>query len=146
MSEVAEKWGHAVAQRGFAQIPNYLLLLNRFLDSESQLSPLELLVLIQLSGSWWRKGDLPFPSMRTLAIRCGSSERQTHRAVSKLESMGLIKKIKRRTKGIISSNAYDLEPLAEVMNEIAKLFPNEYPRNVDKSVIKEALDRVKDVA
>ena len=31
MSEVASKWGTPVAERGFAQIPNYLLLLNRFL-------------------------------------------------------------------------------------------------------------------
>jgi|TARA_E500000318_G_C3569136_1_gene217048 DNA-binding transcriptional regulator YhcF (GntR family) len=136
---VAEKWGKAVAERGFAQTPNYLLLLNQFLDDDHRLSAAELLILIQLAGSWWKKDDLPFPSMRTLAIRCGVSERQVHRAVSHLEELGLIKKMKRRSKGIIASNAYDLEPLVKILNEVATVFPNEFPRNVDKTKVKEIM-------
>jgi len=130
MSDIAGKWGKSVAERGFAQVPNYLLLLNQFLDREFRLSPTELLVLIQLSGAWWHKEDKPFPSMRTLARRCGVSERQIHRAISKLEELGLVKKINRRAKGIIASNAYDLEPLVDILSEISKIYPNEYPRNI----------------
>lgn len=130
MSEVAQKWGIEVAQRGFAQIPNYLILINQFLDKDNNLSPLQLLILVQLAGAWWKKDSLPFPSMRTLAIRCGTSERQVLRAVSRLEELGLIKRVKRRSKGLIASNAYDLAPLIGVLGEVAKIFPNEYPRNV----------------
>lgn len=144
MYSVAEKWGKAVAERGFAQTPNYLLLLNQFLDDDHRLSAAELLILIQLAGSWWKKDDLPFPSMRTLAIRCGVSERQVHRAVSHLEELGLIKKMKRRSKGIIASNAYDLEPLVKILNEVAKAFPNEFPRNVDKEKINDIMSSAKD--
>ncbi len=130
MSEVAQKWGVDVAQRGFAQIPNYLILINQFIEKDNRLSPLELLVLVQLSASWWKKDDLPFPSMGTLATRCGTSERQVLRAISKLEELGFLRRVKRRSKGVIASNAYDMTPLVEVLQEVAKMYPNEFPRAV----------------
>lgn len=127
-SDVASKWGEDVAARGFAQIPNYLLLLNQFLDEEKRLSPVEVLVLLQLAGGWWRKGDFPFPSVGTLAVRCGVSTRQIQRAVGRLETLGLLKRVKRRAGGLIASNAYDLSPLTDVLKEVSKAFPNEFPR------------------
>ena len=130
MSEVAKKWGDKVAGRGFSQVPNYLLLLNQFIDPDNRLSPLELLILIELSGSWWRKDEQPFPSMRTLATRCGTSERQVLRAISRLEELTLIKRVKRRSQGLIASNAYDLTPLVDMLTEVAKQYPNEFPRNI----------------
>lgn len=128
MSEVSSKWGEEVADRGFSQVPNYLLLLNQFIEPDKRLSPLELLILIELSGSWWKKNEQPFPSMRTLAIRCGTSERQVLRAISRLEELTLIKRVKRRSEGLIASNAYDLTPLVEMLTEVARQYPNEFPR------------------
>lgn len=142
MSDVAEKWGAAVAGRGFAQIPNYLLLVNQFLDRERRLSPVELLVLLQLVGSWWRKDALPFPSMGTLAARCGVSDRQIQRAINRLAQLELIKRVNRRTKGIIASNAYDLTPLTEFLSEVAKAFPNEFPRRIDREKVAEISARL----
>lgn len=130
MSDVSDKWGKEVAERGFGQIPNYLLLLNQFLAKEKRLTPVELLVLIQLVGNWWKKAERPFPSMMTLALRCGVSERQIQRAVGNLEKIGLIKRVNRRTQGIIASNAYDLEPLVSILQQVARAFPNEFPRSV----------------
>jgi len=128
MSDVADKWGEAVAGRGFAQIPNYLLLANQFLDP--RLSPVELLVLLQLVGAWWRKSDLPFPSVTTLATRCGVSSRQIQRAVGELEKRELLKRVSRRAQGIIASNSYDLSPLVAFLERVSKAFPNEYPRKL----------------
>lgn len=133
MSEIADKWGEQVASRGFSQIPNYLLLMNQFIDQEKRLTPLELLTLIELAGSWWKKGEQPFPSMRTLATRCGTSERQILRAVSHLEELNLINRVKRRQKGLIASNSYDLSPLVEMLTEIAIQYPNEFPRKIKSS-------------
>lgn len=133
MQDIEEKWGKAVGQRGFAQVPNYLMLINQFLDGEFRLSPVELLVLFQLVGTWWRKDDMPFPSMGTLAVRCGVSERQIHRAVKRLEDLKLIKRVKRRAQGIIASNAYDLAPLVAILQEIAAAFPNDFPRKIDRT-------------
>jgi len=143
-TDITAKWGRPVAERGFAQLPNYLLFINQFLDKDHRLSPVELLVLFQLVGTWWKKGDLPFPSMGTLAVRCGVSDRQIQRAVNQLEKVGLIQRVNRRIKGIISSNAYDLSPLVSILEEIAKAFPNEFPRNVDKATVKEISSRFLD--
>lgn len=132
MADIVEKWGWAVAERGFAQIPNYLLLLNSFLDDEKRLTPVEMLVLLQLVGSWWQKDNLPFPSMATLAKRAGVSERQVQRAVTRLVKDEFIAKVKRRNQGIIASNAYDLAPLVALLEQVAKAFPNEFPRAVKR--------------
>lgn len=131
MSEISQKWGELVADRGFSQVPNYLLLLNTFIDPEVRLSPLELLLLIQLSGSWWKKDEQPFPAMRTLATRCGTSERQVLRAIATLEELKLISRVKRRTRGLIASNSYDLTPLVETLSDVAREYPNIYPRRTE---------------
>lgn len=130
MSDVVERWGAEVGGRGFAQIPNYLMLLNTFLDEKNRLSPVELLLLIQLVGTWWRRGGMPFPSMGTLAARCGVSVRQIQRSITQLEKLELIKRVTRARKGLRASNAYDLSPLVVRLNEVAKAFPNEFPRRI----------------
>ena len=128
--DMVEKWGEEVAKRGFSQVPNYLIMLNQFIDEDKRLSPLELLILIELVGVWWKKEELPYPSMKTLAVRCGTSERQVVRAISRLEKDERLKREKRRSKGLISSNAYDLLPLVERLREVAKAFPNAFPRTI----------------
>lgn len=127
MADISDKWGTRVAERGFAQIPNYLLQLNQFLGEE-HLTPIELLVLLQLAGTWWKKDELPFPSVSTLAARSGVSNRQVQRALNRLEELKLVGRVKRRSRGIITSNAYDLAPLVSFLDELAKVFPNAYPR------------------
>lgn len=132
MSDIVEKWGESVAKRGFAQIPNYLLLLNQFLADDERLSPAELLVLIQLVGTWWDKKEMPFPALKTLATRSGISDRQAQRAVTHLESMGYLKREKRQRGRFIASNAYNLEPLVTVLGELSKAFPNNSPRTIKR--------------
>ena len=73
---------------------------------------------------------MPFPSMGTLAARCGVSARQIQRSITHLEKLELIKRITRARKGLRASNAYDLSPLVARLNEVAKAFPNEYPRRI----------------
>lgn len=126
MAKVIDKWGQEVAERGFAQIPNYLLFANQFLDP--RLTPIEFLVLLQLAGAWWDKGGYPYPSMATLAVRCGASSRQIQRAITSLEKRGFLKRVTRRDRGIIASNAYDLSPLVSLLLDIAKRYPNGFPR------------------
>lgn len=128
--DIVLKWGRDVAGSGFAQVPNYLLRFNQFTAEEDRLSPTELLLLIELAGTWWKKDDLPFPSMKTLAMRCGTSERQILRAVKRLEGIPLLKRINRKKKGIIASNAYDLSPLVEVLQVIAETYPPEKRRKL----------------
>lgn len=135
MADMVGKWGEAVAGRGFAQVPNYLLLLNQFLDEEKRLSPAELLVLIELVGAWWERDEMPFPALKTLATRCGISDRQAQRAVSRLEEIHLIKRVKRKQSGMIASNAYDMTPLVRFLGEVAKAFPNEFERKIKRDEV-----------
>jgi len=130
MSGVMEKWGENVAGRGFAQIPNYLLLLNQFLGEDKRLSPSELMILIQLVGAWWKKDEMPFPALKTLGVRAGISDRQAQRAITRLEEEGYLKREKRKRGRLVASNAYNLEPLVEVLKDVAKAFPNEAPRKI----------------
>lgn len=132
MSDVASKWGEEVAGRGFAQVPNYLLLLNQFLDEENRLSPAELMILMQLVGAWWKKDEMPFPALKTLGVRAGVSDRQAQRAITKLEEEGYLRREKRKRGRLIASNSYNLEPLVDVLKGVAKAFPNDAPRNIRK--------------
>ncbi len=125
-----EMGGRGVAGRGFAQIPNYLLLLNQFLDEDSRLSPTELMILIQLVGAWWEKDEMPFPALKTLGARAGVSDRQAQRAITRLEEEGYLRREKRKRGRLIASNSYNLGALVEVLNDVAKSFPNEAPRKI----------------
>jgi len=130
--EIIDKWGEEVAARGFSQIPNYLLLLNQFVAEEDRLPPIELATLFQLVGAWWKKDEDPYPSMKTLALRCGVSERQMARAIKSLESKGLIERKKKKTRGIITTNTYNLEPLVLVLKEVAAVYENPHKRIISK--------------
>lgn len=130
ISEISLKWGAEVAERGFSQVPNFLMNINQFLDEEERLKPIELLILLQITSAWWKRDDFPFPSMATLGKRVGASERQVQRVIKKLEEAGYLKKIKRKRHGIIASNAYDLSPLVDRLKLIAKAFPTERPRQL----------------
>jgi predicted transcriptional regulator len=134
--DVAAKWGYEVAERGFTQVPHYLMFLNQFVDESHRLTPVELLLLLQLVSVWWRKEEQPYPSMATLAVRCGVSERQVQRSVARLEKLNLLKRVKRRTSGIISSNAYDLSPLVEFLAKVAEIYPNAFPRQIARGKLK----------
>jgi predicted transcriptional regulator len=128
--DIVDKWGQEVAEGGFAQIPAYLIYINQFADTEDRLSPVELVTLIQLVSAWWKKDEAPFPSIKTLAARSGVSERQMQRAINNLEAKNLIKRVKKKARGVISSNAYDLSPLVEELKVAAKYYETPYKRNL----------------
>lgn len=130
MQDIVEKWGVAVARRGFAQLPNYLLQVNSFVAEEHKLTATELLVLIHLVASWWKKEEMPFPSMRTLSERSGISERQVQRAIKGLEEKRYLTKTRKRIKTVLATNVYDLSPTVRVMQEIAEHYVNDRPRKL----------------
>lgn len=141
MAEVADKWGNAVTARGFAQIPNDLMHVNALLAAGNKLTAIELLVLLQLATGWWRRDDRPFPAMATLAKHCGVSERQIQRTVANLEDRGLLKRIGRRRRGMIASNAYNLDPLATMLTQLVRELPNEFPRKIQGAAIRQGRRR-----
>lgn len=74
----------------------------------NDLTATQRLVLVCLSNHHHNTTGACFPSMESIAIFCGVSDRRARMAVSDLEALGLIARRKRVTSQGQSSNQYDL--------------------------------------
>lgn len=115
--EMERRWGKDVIAPGFALIPSALLRG----QARLRISAIELAVLVHLIDHWWHASEMPFPSKRRLAERLIVSERTVQRAMARLESEGLVKRVARHyPSGGQASNHYDLSPLVERLRPIAR--------------------------
>lgn len=134
ITRTQEKWGSSALEAGFTIIPNHLLAMNQYLPVERQVSPTEMLVLLQILLAWWSSDRLPFPSKAAIAARAALSTRQVQRALSALESKGLLQRTARFSGGRgRMSNSYDPAGLVRTVDELAKLHPNIF-KNVTESI------------
>jgi predicted transcriptional regulator len=86
---VKEKWQGAVNEgSGFVAVPMALLRL----QSRYDLSPTDMLVLINLLAHWWDPSKPVFPRSTTIAKRMGVDLRTVQRATRKMEKAGLIER------------------------------------------------------
>ena len=125
-----QKWGELTARKGFTQVPTVLFALNEFAADDESLRPPELLILLQLVSFWWEPDDRPFPSIATLAKRCGCSKATVERSMKNLLKRGLISRIQRRENGVVVSNAYELDGLKSYMQEIVCYTERHFKMNV----------------
>jgi len=121
------KWGAEAIAAGFTVVPNHLISINQFVDEEKQLSPTEMLVILQILVVWWSKDRAPFPSKATIAQRAGLSPRQVQRALTSLEKKTYIQRITRfSTNRARTSNEYNLQGLTSIIAEAAKAHPHAF--------------------
>lgn len=114
---IEKRWTKKVLEPGFTLIPSALL---RALV-RLHIGPNELSVLLQMIDHWWGNDEMPFPSKKRLGERIGMSEKTVQRAVRKLETEGLIRRVPRHNRlGGQTSNIYDLAPLVEKLGPIAE--------------------------
>lgn len=86
---VKEKWQGAVNEgSGFVAVPMALLRL----QSRYDLTPTDMLVLINLLAHWWDPARPVFPRSTTIAKRMGVDLRTVQRATRKMEKAGLIER------------------------------------------------------
>ncbi|HTW50360.1 MAG TPA: helix-turn-helix domain-containing protein [Stellaceae bacterium] len=124
-----KKWGSEVAGAGFTALPNHLLSINQFLPPNEQISPTEMLILLQVLAAWWSADRMPFPSKATIGRRAGLSPRQVQRALSSLEQKGLIRKLVRvHENRARASNAYDVTGLVQQVRNLAVHHPKAFKR------------------
>lgn len=84
---IKEKWQGAVTKgSGFVAIPVALLRL----QAKFELTPTEMLVLINLLVHWWDPTRAVYPRSTTIAKRMGIDKRTVQRATHKLERKGLL--------------------------------------------------------
>jgi len=113
---LTRKWGEQVIALGYTAVPD--LLLSRM--AALGLSPMDLVLLLQLMRYWWTAGQPPFPSKRSLAQAIGCSEKNVQKVMKSLEARGFVERIKRRRAADRNeSNLYNLYPLVDRLREMA---------------------------
>lgn len=111
------KWGSAMSE-GFVFTPRALL---RH-QSELGLSALDVVVLLNLAGSWWTEGGDPYVRVSTLAKRVGLTPRSVQRCIGNLEQRGFIAKHRAPGNGRTSTvivTRYDLSGLVAKLQAVA---------------------------
>jgi predicted transcriptional regulator len=84
---IKEKWQGAVTEgSGFVAVPVALLRL----QSKYDMTPTDMLVLINLLAHWWDPARAVYPRSTTIAKRMGVDKRTVQRATHKLEKAGLL--------------------------------------------------------
>lgn len=112
-----QKWGQETMDANYTVIPSALLRGQARLG----INATELAILVHLIDHWWKPGEMPWPSKKTLAERLRVGEKSIQRAMARLEEEGLISRKPRFNKtGARTSNEYDLAPLVERLKPIAK--------------------------
>lgn len=106
---VEQRWGD-LSKVGFTAVPNTLMHAQAKLD----LSPTDVVVLMNLAMHWWTPTDLPFPRTTTIAKRAGLTERSVQRVLKGLEKRGFIARIKSRDRTYV-----DLSGLKEKLAAVA---------------------------
>ena len=86
-SRLYAKWGEA-AVAGWQGLPDVLLKNQHKLD----LTPTELVVLINVLSFWWYADELPYPRISTLAKRMNVTPRTVQRCLQRLNERGLLQK------------------------------------------------------
>lgn len=108
------KWGEA-AIAGWQALPDVLLKNQHKLD----LTPTELLVLINVLSFWWYVEELPFPRVTTLAKRMNVTPRTVQRALQKLFDKGLLTKKRDLGKDNVEREVLDPSGLVEILKRWA---------------------------
>ncbi len=116
IAENQKKWGKMIWKAGWTGVPTILLDKQHTL----QLTPTEFNVLIQIMKYWWYKGNLARPSKAAIAQAMGVSQVTVRRAISRMESGGLIERISRMDHTGQRPNQYDLKKLVAALTPHAK--------------------------
>ena len=115
-SAMEERWGKNVIKAGYTVVPSIILRA----QARLHINAVELAVLLHLLDHWWDNAEMPFPSKKRIADRLDVSTKTVQRAAAKLETEGLVRRVKRSNgQGGQASNHYDLSPLVEKIRPIA---------------------------
>ena len=104
---------------GFQLLPDVLLKH----QGRLHLSATDVVVLINLTMSWWFPERLPFPRPTTIAKRMGTGVRTVQRSLQRLEDRGLVTRVRLRSSESPGSIAFDLSGLVRELKDLAESDP-----------------------
>lgn len=109
-----EKWSEGIYNLGgYTMVPNLLLVSAAMFE----ITPAELVILINIESHRWTAARSPYPSIERLAERIGWSRRTVTRHITSLNKKGLVV---RRRRGLGKTNEYDITPLIWKLDEVSK--------------------------
>jgi DNA replication protein DnaD len=109
-----QKWKEAL-EAGFQVLPDVLLKNQQQLG----LTAIDVVVLINLTMSWWTETQLPFPRPTTIAKRMGINVRTVQRSLERMESMGMIERVRLHLDESSPTAAFDLSGLVRYLQHYA---------------------------
>lgn len=132
--EAEKKWGVAVMDLGYSQVPSLIFRAQARLG----LSAVQLALLLHLVDYWWKHSQMPFPNKATLAQRMNLSPRQIQRYLTELETANFIDREERFAghRGQ-QSNIYHLDGLVRKLKKLEPEF---------SEVKEQAIEQAKNVA
>ncbi len=127
------KWEHA-ALAGFQIVPSVLLKYQTRLE----LSPTDILVLLNILSFWWYSDEPPFPKVSTIAKRMGVTTRTVQRSIEKLTAQALIRRARKTRPNGDAVEVIDLTGLVTRLGSLAKQDRDYKPRLPKKELAHEA--------
>ena len=83
-----KKWTPTVIDAGFLIVPDVLVRSQAYLG----LSPVDVVVLLNVGMHWWQEDNLPYPRPSVIANRMGISTRTVERRLANLQENGFLKR------------------------------------------------------
>lgn len=125
-SALYQVWG-ITNRRDFQQIPNALLR-NQF---RLNLSPLDMLIVLNISLHWWTAENRPYPTIERIARRIGVSRRSVERSIASMERRRLLVRMPYEVNGDGKKiRRFDLSNLVRAVAYYASRDPAQYTREL----------------
>ena len=117
---ISVRFGDEIMQAGFTAVPN--LLLNHY--AELGISPTEMVFIVHIWQYWWTDRD-PYPALKSIADKMGTSLRQARRYAESLKDKQLLKVRERRMPELGQvTNEYDFSPLLRALLALSSSEPH----------------------
>jgi DNA-binding transcriptional regulator YhcF (GntR family) len=112
-----EKWSKPLMAAGWNAIPSIIIEKQEALG----LDAIDMNIIIHLSNYWWRAGNLPYPSVATIAKAIGVKPRTVQKRVAALNALGLLSRTERRnTRYGSDTNLYGFDGLIKAARPYAE--------------------------
>jgi DNA-binding transcriptional regulator YhcF (GntR family) len=112
-----EKWSKTLMEAGWTALPSMILEKQHALG----LDPIDVNIIAHLSIYWWKKNNLPHPSVAKIAKAIGIAPRTVQKHVAAMEANGFLTRHMRPRAGLSNNtNMYSFEGLIKAATPFAK--------------------------
>jgi hypothetical protein len=112
-----EKWTKPLIEAGWTAIPSTILEKQHALG----LDPIDMNIIAHLSIYWWKKSNLPHPSVGKIAKAIGIAPRTVQKHIAAMEANGFLTRHIRPRAGLSNNtNLYSFEGLIKAASPFAK--------------------------